>query len=426
MISTENIDTDLYFEKLSNALRQTGVSTPVLVVDKERFDENIDLLISTLSSGFDYRIVAKSLPSIPMLQYIMRRAGTMRLMSFHLPFLMQLTKQIPAADILMGKPMPVSAARHFYAWHGQQDSSMCFAPELQLQWLIDSPERADQYEQLAKELGIKIRISLEVDIGLHRGGFKPDYPFVHLLKKVNSSPYLTLAGLMGYDAHVSKLPNFLGGLKFAFQSTRERYKLFTDLVRATLGEDIFKGLCINTGGSSTYALYDDKTTVVANEIATASALVKPTDFDVPTLEQHQPAVFIATPVLKRINRPEIPEAPKLSALFRWLNVLPKAGCYIYGGNWLATPCHPAEAKISSIFKRSSNQEFYQLPANSKIQTDDYMFLRPTQSEAIFLQFGQIAVYENGKIVDWWPVLEYPDDFLQFQTANVKKLKSIVK
>ena len=154
MRKAEHTMSELYFKQLTGALKQAGICTPALIVDKERLDKNIDLLINSLSNVFDYRIVAKSLPSIPMLQYIMRRTGTLRLMSFHLPFLMQIVKHIPSADILMGKPMPACAARHFYAWHGQQNSSMCFAPELQLQWLIDSLERAEQYEQIAKDLEI--------------------------------------------------------------------------------------------------------------------------------------------------------------------------------------------------------------------------------------------------------------------------------
>jgi D-serine deaminase-like pyridoxal phosphate-dependent protein len=35
--------------------------------------------------------------------------------------------------------------------------------------------------------------------------------------------------------------------------------------------------------------------------------------------------------------------------------------------------------------------------------DDWMFFRPTQSESVFLQFGDIAVYEDGDIVGSWPV-----------------------
>jgi D-serine deaminase-like pyridoxal phosphate-dependent protein len=31
----------------------------------------------------------------------------------------------------------------------------------------------------------------------------------------------------------------------------------------------------------------------------------------------------------------------------------------------------------------------------------FAFLRPTQSEAILQQFGPIAVYEGGKIIEEW-------------------------
>ena len=39
----------------------------------------------------------------------------------------------------------------------------------------------------------------------------------------------------------------------------------------------------------------------------------------------------------------------------------------------------------------------------EIAVDDFVFFRPHQSEAVFLQFGDIAVYEDGQIVDTWPV-----------------------
>jgi D-serine deaminase-like pyridoxal phosphate-dependent protein len=39
----------------------------------------------------------------------------------------------------------------------------------------------------------------------------------------------------------------------------------------------------------------------------------------------------------------------------------------------------------------------------ELKVDDWVFLRPTQSEFVFLQFGDIALYDNGNIVDQWPV-----------------------
>jgi D-serine deaminase-like pyridoxal phosphate-dependent protein len=38
----------------------------------------------------------------------------------------------------------------------------------------------------------------------------------------------------------------------------------------------------------------------------------------------------------------------------------------------------------------------------KLAVDDYVFLRPNQSEAVFLQFGDIAIYDGGDITAHWP------------------------
>jgi D-serine deaminase-like pyridoxal phosphate-dependent protein len=35
--------------------------------------------------------------------------------------------------------------------------------------------------------------------------------------------------------------------------------------------------------------------------------------------------------------------------------------------------------------------------------DDFVFLRPPQSEAVMLQFGDILVLRKGRVVDRWPV-----------------------
>jgi len=144
---------------------------------------------------------------------------------------------------------------------------------------------------------------------------------------------------------------------------------------------------------------------LVNEIATASALVKPTDFDVYTLDALSPAAFIAAPVLKVVNDPELPMAKGLSKFMHKLGLLPRKACFIYGGNWLAQPCYPKDSKRANILGHSSNQEMYELKTSDNIHVDDFMYFRPTQSEAVFLQFGEIAVYEDGKIVDWWPVFE---------------------
>lgn len=412
MIKTTTLSAE-YFQDISKALLESGAFRPTLVIDKTRFDENLKHLMDVIQQGFDYRIVAKSLPSVPLLEYIMERSGSNRLMSFHLPFLFHVVKHLPHADVLLGKPMPIAAAQQFYHWHSTLSSSSLssssFKPAEQLHWLVDSLDRLQQYQELAKRLNCVINVNLEIDVGLHRGGFINNDEFHQSILLLNNNPHLKLTGLMGYEAHVSKMPKLIGGSKKAFSAAMNIYKQCIDTIKEVMGSEAAAKLIFNAGGSSTYPLYaktkgDNKSqSDFITEIATASALVKPTDFDTHTLTHHKPACFIATPILKLVDKPEIPMLSGLSTALRSIGLLPKQGCFIYGGNWLASPCHPADSKRSSVFGHSSNQEMYELKDNHKMKVDDYFFFRPTQSEAVLLQFGKIAIYENGTIIDWWPI-----------------------
>ncbi len=57
-----------------------------------------------------------------------------------------------------------------------------------------------------------------------------------------------------------------------------------------------------------------------------------------------------------------------------------------------------------LYGRSSNQEMLQVPIQCDIHVDDYVFIRPTQSEAIIPQFAQLYVYAEGKVS---PVADVP-------------------
>jgi D-serine deaminase-like pyridoxal phosphate-dependent protein len=312
---------------------------------------------------------------------------------------MQAAYSLPDSDILLGKPMPVAGVEHFYSQIDQLDST--FNPDTQVHWLIDSTVRLQQYAELAQRLDRPMQINLEIDIGLHRGGYEDMSAFITSLEIIRDASHLTLTGLMGYEAYICKIPSFLGGAKKAFSNAQNKYQEFTQQVKQTLSLDNLDHLILNTGGSSTYPLYEDNN--ISNELACASALVKPTDFDVFTLDDHLPAAFIATPVLKVVDQPNLPMASGLSRFLRKLNLSPQSSCFIYGGNWLASPCHPANAKVSSILGHSSNQEMYDLPNDCSLKQDDFMFFRPSQSEAVLLQFGKIAIYDQGKITHWWDV-----------------------
>ncbi|MCU9838180.1 alanine racemase [Ruegeria sp. WL0004] len=383
---------EVYFQRLQAALIAAGRHLPTLVVDTERLTANMAAVRRMTAPGLALRVVEKSLPAPDLLRQVMAGLDTNRLMSFHLPFVRQTVAVFPEADILLGKPMPVGAV-----------AGVSPALDAQVNWLIDSPERLAEYGALAAQSGRSLRICLEVDIGLHRGGFTLERAgdFTAALTRLRDDPNLHLTGLMGYEPHIARLPRAITSPARALDAARAAYARFHALAVQTLGAQAAATLIYNTGGSSTFMLYDGSGP--GTEVALASALVKPTDFDLPALEALQAAAFIAAPVLKTVERPEIPMARELSRVLRLLGRSPQRACFIYGGNWLADPCHPAGARRSALFGHSSNQEMYDLPTDSGLKPGDFLFFRPRQSEALFLQFGDIAAFDGTAITDWWPV-----------------------
>ncbi|MEZ5946870.1 MAG: hypothetical protein R3C04_08480 [Hyphomonas sp.] len=105
---------DAYFLGLQQALLDAGIAWPTLVIDRARLTANVKTLKSHLPDGMGYRIVAKSLPSLGLLAHIRAISGTDRLMTFNQPMLSLLSTEMPEASQLLGKPLPVQAARHYF------------------------------------------------------------------------------------------------------------------------------------------------------------------------------------------------------------------------------------------------------------------------------------------------------------------------
>jgi len=390
---------DPYFLGLQSALTEAGIASPTLVIDKVRLDANIDTLMSHLPAGMAYRIVAKSLPSLDLIAHIRQRSGSDRLMTFNQPMLTALSKAMPDADQLLGKPLPAAAARNYFDSLAPEDAPAA----ANIQWLIDTPERLRQYQELARATGQTLRINLELDVGLHRGGLEAGDTLKALLEMLRDSPELEFTGFMGYEPHLAALPEALGWRERAKSGAWRRYGEALAQAADVIGADAVAGLVRNAAGSPTYRYY--QSTEIANEVSAGSCLVKPTHFDTPLLEPHLPASFIATPVIKSIPQTRLPGLEFAAEGQRAWDPNTSRTVFIYGGNWMADPVDPPGLSYNKTFGRSSNQEMLTGGHNLAIAPDEFVFLRPHQSEAVFLQFGDIAVFENGRITERWPVFE---------------------
>ena len=401
---------DAYFSRLQAALQAEGELLPRLIVDLDRLDHNIDQAVAfAAQAGKALRLVEKSLPSFQLLDYIARRAGTRRLMSFHQPFLNLDAQHWPDADILLGKPLPAALAERFYQLHQGG-----FDPQRQLQWLIDAPERLQQYLALAQRRGIRLNVSLELDVGLHRGGIPEGEAGARMLgeilRTIEQYPqHLAFTGFMGYEPHVAMVPRLFGSparlLAQAMATYQARVEQVQreapDLWAQALAADGQPPLTLNTAGSPTYRLHDQEQ--LSNELALGSGLLKPAHFDLPSLADHLPALFIATPVLKRAPSLSLPGLGRLPRLLSRLSGRGREAMFVYGGNWLADPVSPGGLAPSTLYGSSSNQQLLLASTNTAPQLDELVFLRPRQSEAVLLQFGDLLAVRGGRIVERWPV-----------------------
>ncbi|MGB2246122.1 MAG: alanine racemase [Alcanivorax sediminis] len=391
---------NLYFQGLNDYLKTTGPGRPLMLLDHQRLSANCQTLMAMLPQGKALRIVAKSLPSVSLVQEVMTLTGSDRVMVFHQPFINALAKAEPGCDMLLGKPMPVQAARQFYK---ELDPASGFNPDAQLQWLVDSLPRLEQYLSLAQSLKRRLRINVEIDVGLHRGGLTRPAQLDALLTLIHAHPeHLQFSGFMGYDAHVGKLPGFIQSAEEGHRETEAIYRRYIDRLYHQAPQYQQQSLCFNGAGSPTIGLYDEH--AVVNELSAGSCLVKATDFDLPLLRDFQPAVFIAAPVIKSMDGLNLPGPIPLGSAWQQWDLNRQHTYFIYGGYWKAEPVSPAGLAANPVYGVSSNQMMFNGSAETALSMDDQIFFRPTQSEFVLLQFGDLAIWDGDKISQWWPVL----------------------
>jgi D-serine deaminase-like pyridoxal phosphate-dependent protein len=298
--------------------------------------------------------------------------------------------------------MPINAVKEFYR---TLPTGGGFDPAKQVQWLVDTPERLRQYLTFAKDRRIKMKINVEIDVGLHRGGLRSLDELDAVLALIAANPdHLQFSGFMGYDVHAASAPAIIGSkknaVKHAFDRVMATYREFYEHGMKQY-PTLFAGeLTCNSGGSHTYMLFDGSGPV--NDVALGSVLMKPSDFDKPLLEHHEEALFIAVPVLKRLEGILIPFLESLSGLMSWWNPNRQVTYFMYGGGWRAAYLSPSGLIENPIYGFSTNQAIVNGSRATGLSADDHIFLRPSQSEVIMREFGDIIMVRGGKIVGVCP------------------------
>ncbi|MBP6014545.1 MAG: DSD1 family PLP-dependent enzyme [Alphaproteobacteria bacterium] len=74
--------------------------------------------------------------------------------------------------------------------------------------VADSAVCVEGYMRAATESGKRLKVLVDVDIGLHRTGIRPGEPALALAKSIAASPQLQFVGLQGYAGQLQHVPEF--------------------------------------------------------------------------------------------------------------------------------------------------------------------------------------------------------------------------
>ena len=117
---------------------------------------------------------------------------------------------------------------------------------------VDNPENVKTLSQAASATGVKIRVLVELDIGMGRCGVSPGQAALVLAQQVSRSPGLSFSGLMGYEGHLVFVPSLQERTDRCCEAISLLLEIRDLIERAGLPVSVVSG-----GGTGTYAITGD-------------------------------------------------------------------------------------------------------------------------------------------------------------------------
>jgi len=396
-----------YFRTLNKQLKIHGTGSSAVVLDLDTLDHNIEVLKQKIvgsSTSKSLRVVTKSVPSMDLIEYITSKVGTNKLMVFHPAMTIELCSRFNSTmEYLQGFPITISAVKNLL----QTLLPSCVN---NMQWLVDSKHLLEEYLEVARIQNIQFRISIEIDVGLHRGGIGGTDELVEMLQIIEANPtHFQFAGFMGYDGHIAHSPWVIFGekqeMKRALGSSLDTYKHFKNSLKDNFPDLYSKNLTFNGAGSLTVTMYEDKNEI--NDLSVGSAFLKPKGFDIWTLDECKPAIYLAGPIIKKLNDSSR-IVPFLNSgwniILSWDPNLQNA-YYVQGSGLSAVTESPKGTKKNFFFDEPptslmSTQTLLHTSSSVNLEVGDYFWFRPIEGD-VMLMFEDLMLLRNQTVVGKW-------------------------
>ncbi len=244
---------------------------------------------------------------------------------------------------------------------------------------VDSPDNVKMLSAAASAAGLRLRVLVEVDIGMHRCGVAPGQPALDLARLVASAPGLCFEGLQGYEGHSVDLRDETERT----EKTRAAVKLLVEtrrhLERAGVPVHIVSG-----GGTGTYTITGDCEGVDEVQAGSYAAMdwyyqdIRP---------EFQQAQSILTTVVSRSN-----------AGMAIIDVGRKG----VGGEW--GPPRVKNLPGAQVVTFGSEEHIgIALPDSAPVRVGDQIEIIPSHGCTTSNLYREYVLYRDGIVTGIWPI-----------------------
>jgi D-serine deaminase-like pyridoxal phosphate-dependent protein len=244
---------------------------------------------------------------------------------------------------------------------------------------VDSPENVRMLSAAAIAAGVRIRILVEVDIGMNRCGVKPGQPAIELARLAGSLPGLTFEGLQGYEGHIVDLRD----LAERTEKTRAALGVLVE-TRRLVEQSGTPVKIVSGGGTGTYTI----------------------NGDFPGIDEVQAGSYACMDWWYSDIRPEFQQAQSIltTVISR---PTPDVAIIDVGRKGIGAEFGPPRVKDlpGSAVARFGSEEHtaISLPADSEIAVGDHIELIPSHGCTTCNLYREYIVHRNGVVTDVWPI-----------------------
>jgi D-serine deaminase-like pyridoxal phosphate-dependent protein len=358
-----------------------GRDAPFAFVDLDAMWSNADEMLAR-AAGKPIRVATKSVRCRHLQEAIARRDARFRgLMTFTLGESLWLYEQ----DMLLAYPTADREALGRMSENG---------PVL----MVDSVDHLDLIESATK---VPVRLCIEIDlsyplaggrmkIGVKRSPIRTPHEAVTLAHEIERRARMTLAGIMGYEAHIAGLGDTPPGrpLMGAVLKRLQRASAAEIAERRAAVVDALGPLEFVNGGG-TGSLQTTSREDVVTEITAGSGFYAPTLFDNYSAFDLTPAAMFALPVVRKPSR-------KIATVL--------GGGYLASGpadaSRLPVPYLPAGLKLDK--KEGAGEVQTPLHGGGQLKVGDRVYFRHAKAGELCERFDRLLLVQGDRVVDEVP------------------------